>query len=374
MIGLYIHIPFCTKKCHYCDFVVTTAQAPEKRSDFLSALEKEMVHHAPSFKSREFDTLYLGGGTPSVLSVEEIKSVFSLLRGYFSFRSEIEITCEVNPGDLNERKARAYRQLGINRISLGAQSFNERMLQRLNRAHGVRDIHESFSLLREEGFSNINMDLMFSLPEETWEDVMHSLRQLKQLDPEHVSIYELTIEERTVFGSQFKKGALKLPAEEEQVRTLSFAREFLKQNGFVHYELLNYAKPGFESRHNTLYWADQEYLGLGPGAFSYFGGRRFRHSSRVDQYLRKAQDGDWSASEEETLTPEKKEIESFLLSLRLLAGADLDRFSSIELRLARPLSELFGKGLLIKEGNRIRLTPRGQFFAETVFAELSSPC
>ncbi len=374
MIGLYVHIPFCVKKCHYCDFVVTTTGGAEVKNDFLDALEKEVIYYSPQLRGKKFDTVYLGGGTPSTLDAVQIWRVFSILRGHFSFRSGIEITCEVNPGDLNEEKAGAYRELGINRISLGAQSFHDDTLKRINRAHGSREIYQSFALLRREGFKNINMDLILSLPGETLKESEHSLRELKRLDPDHVSIYELTIEEKTVFGEQFKKGALKLPDEEEELQILSFAREFLKQSGYLHYELLNYAKPGFQSRHNCLYWANEATLGLGPGAFSYLDGRRFRNSFDVDEYLRKIKNGDWSASEEETLTPEKKETESFLLSLRLLEGSDLGRFRSVKSRLGGALSGLMDEGLLTNEGGKVRLTGRGQFFAETVFAELSAPC
>lgn len=374
MIGLYLHIPFCAKKCHYCDFVMTTAQSQDKRDTFLDALEKEMFHYAPLLKGRCFSTIYLGGGTPSRLDAVEITRVFSSLRKHFLFEADLEVTLEANPGDLDEDKVKTYKELGVNRISLGAQSFRDEILRAINRAHGAKDIYESFALLRKHGFKNINLDLILSLPGETSRDTEHSLMELKKLNPEHVSIYELTIEERTVFGHQFKKGTLKLPEEDEQLRTLSFAREFLKANGFIHYELLNYAKPGFQSRHNRLYWVNEETLGLGPGAFSYFAGRRFRNSSSVDEYLLKIESDDWSASEEEILTPEKREVESFLLSLRLLEGTDLNAFQFVKNNFKRSLSGLLDQELLTKEGTRVRLTSRGQLFAESVFAELSVPC
>ena len=371
MTGLYIHIPFCTKKCHYCNFVVTTANTPESHTAFLSALEKEIIHTAAHFQNADFDTLYLGGGTPSVMSREETTALFDLLRKNFRFRKDAEITCEINPGDIDREKAENTHAMGVNRVSLGAQSFQDATLKRLNRTHAVKDISASFQLLREVGFKNIGLDLMLSLPQETLEDVKNSLDQLIRLGPEHVSLYELTIEEKTVFGSLFKTGKLSLPDEDHQIQMLSHARTALKKAGFRHYELLNYAKPGFESRHNRIYWNNQEYLGLGPGAYSYIHGRRFMYAANVADYLEKTEKGDWAVFEEEQLTLEKKEAESFLLALRLLEGADTGRFHSLMERMKDNIGKLEEKELLSRGNGRIRLTDRGQFFAETVFSELA---
>jgi oxygen-independent coproporphyrinogen-3 oxidase len=306
------------------------------------------------------------------MSAEETKNFFSLIRGNFPLKPDAEITLEANPGDVNEEKARLYRQLGITRISLGAQSFNENTLRRINRAHGSGEIVDSFECLRNAGFQNISLDLILSLPGETLEDVKCSLSGLVCLNPEHVSVYELTIEEKTVFGLAFKEGKLKLPAEAEQIETLSFTRDFLEEKGFRRYELLSYAKPGFESRHNLLYWANQDYLGLGPGAFSYFDGRRFRNSATFEEYVTKIENNDWSAQEEETLTPEKKEIESFLLALRLAKGADRKRFASLLPKYNGIIEDLMGKELLSQTEEYLQLTQKGQLLAETVFSELSS--
>jgi oxygen-independent coproporphyrinogen-3 oxidase len=371
MIGLYVHIPFCEKKCHYCNFIVTGLGPSAKRDRFFAALGREIDHYAPRFKDTIFDTLYIGGGTPSTMTSEEAETFFSLLRRRFRVKPGAEITLEANPGDITERKAHLYREMGVNRISLGAQSFNDGTLQRLNRAHGSAEIFESLDLLRGAGFRNISLDLILSLPGETLEDVKRSFHKLVELDPEHVSVYELTIEEKTVFGRAFKEGRLGLPAEEKQIKMLSFARDFLEEKGFRRYELLSYAKPGFESRHNLLYWENEDYLGLGPGAFSYFGGRRFRNSASFEEYIAKIENEDWSAHEEESLTPAKKEIESFLLALRLRDGASRDRFASLPACYNGTIENLIDKGLLAQDECRIRLTPRGQFFAETVFTELS---
>ena len=320
-----------------------------------------------------FDTLYVGGGTPSALDVGESRRLFELLESRFTFQSGAEKTLEANPGDLTFEKASLYRKAGINRISLGAQSFREETLHGINRAHGSAAIGESFKILRDAGFDNISLDLILSLPGESLEDVRFSLERLRELRPEHVSLYELTVEERTVFGRLQKEGKLVLPGEETQLEMLKTARKFLKDHGFNHYELLSYARPGCESKHNLLYWANEPYLGLGPGAFSYLGGRRFRSSSSYEEYLAKIEVGDWTPLEEDALSPEKKEIESFLLALRLIEGAPASRFRGLIPRLAVPLGRLTEQELLLVDDETIRLTSKGQLFAETVFTELSAP-
>ncbi len=372
MTGLYIHVPFCARKCHYCNFVISTSNSPEDHREFLAALAKEMAWIAPRFRGKLFDTLYLGGGTPSKLTAPDTERLFSLARKNFRFREDAEVTLEANPGDIDRERASHTRALGVNRVSLGAQSFQERALVDINRSHGVRDIVESFSALREAGLGNISMDLILSLPGQTLGDAKDSLEALLRLGPEHMSLYELVVEEKTVFGHLHRQDKLNLPDEQSQVEILSLARRTLKKSGYRHYELLSYAKPGFESRHNRIYWDNGEYLGLGPAAFSYLDGRRYRNSRSVEEYLDKVRRGDWTACEEETLTGEKKEVESLLLALRLDEGADTRRFGPLVARLAEPLRNLKEKGLLDLGRERLRLTPRGQLFAETVFMELST--
>lgn len=371
MIGLYVHIPFCTKKCHYCNFVITTNNALQDHRDFLAALEKEIFHYKNDFAAISFDTLYLGGGTPSVMRRSETADLFRLLKKNFKFKSSAEITCEINPGDIDQEKVKNYFSLGINRISLGAQSFHDETLERINRTHRAKDILSSVKILKDAGFKNISLDLILSLPGETLDDVKNSLDQLIGLAPQHVSLYELTIEERTVFGDLFKKGKLKLPDEDLQIKMLSLARNTLKRAAFFHYELLSYAKPGFESRHNKIYWNNEEYLGLGPGAFSYVKGRRFMFAKSYEEYLKKIEKNDWSAAEEEKLISEKREREAFLLALRLMNGAEIKRFHPLIKQIKDSIDSLKDKDLLCEENGKLRLTDRGQFFAETVFSELS---
>lgn len=372
MTGLYIHIPFCRKKCHYCNFVIALASSDKRRGAFLEALSKEAAHYAERFSDVIFDTVYLGGGTPSTLEADELEQLFQCLHKNFRWKIDAELTCEVNPGDVDPDKALLLKKLGVNRVSLGAQSFHEETLRRLNRTHQAQDIESSFSNLRAVGFKNINLDLILSLPGEPWSAVQASLKKTMCLNPEHISLYELTVEDKTVFGRLAREGKLNGPGEEEQFAILSNARAFLKKAGYRHYELLNYAKPGFESKHNLLYWANGEYLGLGPGAYSYFDGRRFKNSESYEQYVDKIAKNNWNAHEGEWLDDKKKAIESFLLALRLTDGTDVRRFGPVIKDFEDEISDLCKKGLLVKENSRIRLSPKGQFLAETVFAELSA--
>ncbi len=372
MTGLYVHVPFCAKHCHYCDFTIAAGAPPRERGRYLDALAREAAHRAAS-AAAGFSTLYVGGGTPSRLSEAETRRLFAVLRGSFRFEPGAEITWEANPGDVTPGKADTYRRLGVTRVSVGAQTFDDRLLKSLNRAHDAAAIGRTVGILRGAGFANVNLDLMLALPGQTAAGVRRSLEEALRLGPEHVSLYELTVEEGTVFGERRRRGRLDLPEEETGLEMLTFARAFLKDAGYRHYELLNYARPGFESCHNLLYWSNGDYLGLGPGAFSYLGGRRWRSASSVEVYLRKTEAGDFSAEDDEKLTPEKKRIESLLLALRLTEGAPLGRFAGVLESLKRNVGSLESLGLVERTPDRLKLTDRGQLFAETVFTRLASP-
>ena len=372
MAGLYVHVPFCRKKCHYCDFVIALSPDGSRHEAFLNALKLEAGRYRARFQETEFETVYLGGGTPSLLTENEFDRLFSILKENFRWKAAAEITCEVNPGDISPEKAAHLKRLGINRVSLGAQSFHEDTLSRINRAHDAGAIESSFRLLRDAGFESINLDLILSLPGEDWERALVSLEKAVALNPEHFSIYELTVEENTVFGRMRREGRLNVPGEDEQFLTLSKTRDFLQSKGYRHYELLNYAKPSFESRHNLLYWKNGDYLGLGPGAWSYFDGRRFRFAPSYDGYLSKISKGNWNPDEEDVLDQLQKEVESFQLALRLSDGAELKDFPKATRKLEEEISGLEEKGLLILEKGKARLSKKGQFLAETVFSELSA--
>lgn len=368
--GLYVHIPFCFKKCHYCNFVITTDRSPELRRQFLTALEQEAAEARTRYGTLTFETLYLGGGTPSELSVEEMTCIFELLRKHFRFSENPEITCEINPGDIDEEKLRAHRTLGVNRIGLGAQSFNENLLRIINRPHGVREILDAAALLEKLGFLNVSLDLIIRLPGQTLDDVRHSLSQAVSLHVNQVTVYDLEVHEKTVFGVRQKQGRLKLPTSEEHEQMFDLVEFELAEAGYVHYELLSFARPGFESKHNLIYWNNGEYLGLGPGAFSYLRGVRYQFARDVNRYLRKCLVQDWTNDAEDHLTEEEKETETLLTGLRLKEGVDLNRFRLIRERIEQRTIPFLEEQLMARTGSRIYLTARGRRVAEKMFQEL----
>ena len=370
--GLYLHIPFCIRKCHYCNFVVSANASPALRADYFRALEKEIQHVYETTGPLIFDTVYLGGGTPSSLDAEEMTHIFSLIQKQFSWRPDAEITCEVNPGEVDERKLEAYRRLGINRISVGAQSFNDKLLKTMGRIHDAQTTVDTVSLLRSCGFKNISLDLIIRLPRQTIVDVEEALKTCADVGAEQVVIYDLNVHPRTVFGHRQNKNQLPLPSEKLHAEMMEAVERILvEQHGYIQYEISSFAKPGYESKHNLIYWNNDEYLGLGPGAFSYINGVRSVLANSVPRYIQKCLNGRWENEDEEKLTPERNEVETLLTGLRLERGIDLTRFRFIQDHLNEEIPGLLERELLKKSGNRIMLTRKGKYLAETVFTELS---
>lgn len=369
MFGLYVHVPFCRTKCFYCDFSTALWGQGERAELFLAALERQARSEENFFKHKKFETLYLGGGTPSVLSVGQLERIFLMLREHFAFAEDAEITLEANPSDISAEKAARYRKLGINRISLGAQSFLDATLKRLNRPDQPSEIGHAVGYLRQSGFKNLNLDLMAGLPGESLDDFSYSLKAALALSPEHFSLYELSLEPRTVFGRAFRRGQFTPSTEEMTLEALKLARRLLTESGYEQYELLNYAKPGFESRHNDLYWKNEMTLGLGPGAYSYIEGRRFCLAKDLASYIKKTAVADFKPEEEETLNAEARERESFILALRRVReGASKARFSRLLNEIQDQVKRLIDDGLIIDSPTAIRLSERGIFLAETVFS------
>lgn len=374
MPGLYVHVPFCAKRCVYCDFVITTAEGNLPQQRFLEAFAAECAHNVARFgSSRAFESLYVGGGTPSRLKSQELETFFKIIKRSFQFKQDHEATFECNPADVTDELCTLLAEQGINRISLGVQSFNAKTLAAMNRDHSVTDIENAFARLRKGGIRNISADLILSYPGETVEDARHSLSRMMEFEPEHISLYELVVEPRTALDAQIRSGRTHLPQEEEATRTLVFARDFLKRKGYEHYELLSYARPGYRARHNLIYWANEEYLGLGPGAYSYLNGCRFRFAASVEDYLKKAQAADWSPADEETLTGMAHQAESLVLGLRLQEGVSKGAFWDILALVDFQILRLQEDGLLEQDATHLRLTAKGQLFSETVFSALSLP-
>ncbi len=370
--GLYLHIPFCVKKCHYCDFVITTKRGKEFRKKFFEALDWEIRDVAACYGKLKFDTIYWGGGTPSHLSREEAEQLMESLSIYFDLSKFSEFALEVNPGDVDLEKLESYQGIGVNRLSLGAQAFQDSILKDLGRIHSVHEIVDSIRGFQKAGFQNINLDLMLRLPNQSLRDWQDSLKRSVDLGITHISLYDLDLHSKTVFGMREKRGQLPLPPEETHAQMFEFASRFLSESGFRHYELTNFAKPGFESQHNLIYWHNEEYLGLGPGAFSYLNGSRYQFAESVNQYLDKCEHGKSKPEFEEILSPEKMECENLLTGLRLEEGISRSRISKIWPRIEKKVSLLHQQKLLDVKGDTLHLTLKGRMLFETILQELTS--
>jgi oxygen-independent coproporphyrinogen-3 oxidase len=370
MKGLYLHIPFCAQKCAYCNFVITLQQDAAARRRFFGALQKEIRDVAKIYGPQRFSTFYLGGGTPSLLTAAEMEWLVSEIRTFFDFESGFEWTCELNPGDVEPEKMKAFCGLGINRVSLGAQAFQDRLLKNMGRRHSVRDTEKTIEIIRAAGIENISLDLISGLPEQSLQDFQESLDRTAALAPSQVSLYDLELHESTPWGLAHKKGTLKPAPEDLRAEMFQAAIDTLSAAGYEQYEISTFAKPGFESRHNLIYWKNGEYLGLGPGAFTYMKGVRSQFSLEVPDYLQKCEAGDWEPAVKDILSEEEQETETLVTGLRLRQGVDLERFRVIRSRLEERLARLQDGRLLEREGSRLVLTPRGRFLAERTFGLL----
>lgn len=370
--GLYLHIPFCLRRCSYCDFTITVKRDAASRGNFFAALEREAQEAVRRYGRIRFDTLYFGGGTPSSLDASEVERVFQILTAQFDFPQLKEFTCEVNPGDIDENKIRMYEKIGISRISIGAQAFQDSLLQHMNRPHTAEQIRQVFHQFRQKGFKNISLDLIIKLPGQSLRDWESSLDETLDLGPDHVSIYDLDVHEKTVYGAKRRRGELVLPDEDQHLAMFDKAEEVLAGQGYCQYEVFNFAKPGAESRHNLIYWTDGEYLGLGPGAYSYMEGVRYQFARDIPGYLKKCGLGDWSRDVEDRLTHEENEKERVITGLRLKEGIRLADFPMLRESLQEKIPELIRQGFAECPEGRLRLTSQGRRIPEAVLFELLS--
>jgi len=322
--GLYIHIPFCLRKCSYCDFYSVTSIS--RIPDFLKALFKEMEMVRDQFPP--LDTVYLGGGTPSVLSVSQLQDVLTKVQENFTLLPDTEITVEANPGDLDPDFLKQLRDAGVNRINIGVQSFDPNVLDFLGRRHSVEQAVAATQASREAGFENVGIDLIYGVPGQAMDTWLNTLEQALLFVPEHLSCYQLTIEERTPLGRRHRAGEVTLPGEDQQYDFFMKTSELLENAGYIHYEVSNFAKGmQFASRHNQKYWDHTPYLGLGPAAHSFRNNQRWWNYRSLDQYIRSIESGNPPVEELETLTGEQLRFEAFSLGLRTKKGICLQDFA-----------------------------------------------
>ena len=372
MLGLYVHVPFCVKKCRYCDFV-SEASDCDRRDRYVKAVAAEIRRRGD--RSRRCDTVFIGGGTPSVLTGEQLKRIGDALRESFTIEPDAEFTVEANPDSLTPEKAAALKETGANRLSIGFQSLSERALGVLGRVHSAEKAVEAFKNARRAGFENINIDLIFGLPGEPEGEFENTLRRVAELGPEHISAYSLIVEEGTPLARDIMSGILPEPDDERDRADYRFALAFLKESGYRQYEISNFAKPGFESKHNRRYWRQEEYLGFGPAAASFEGGRRYSNTGDIRLYTENG--GLASFSEDQTLSRDELMNEYMMLGFRMTDGPDLEHFRKIygadaEELFSGKLKYLEGEGLIENrqsKTNPFRLTPKGLDFANRIWRE-----
>lgn len=371
-LGLYLHIPFCLQKCNYCDFC--SAPASESvRADYVNALCKHLAALAPQARDYTVDTVYFGGGTPTLLSAEEFSCILDTVRAHFSLLPNAEITAECNPVTGAEVLFAGMREAGINRLSIGLQSIHENELKLLGRLHSFADFENTFLAARRAGFDNISADLMFGIPAQSAKSFCETLNTVCDLAPEHISAYGLRVEDGTPFGRM--RESLPLPSEDEEAEMAELVATLLPARGYGRYEISNYAKTGYESRHNLRYWLGEEYLGFGPAAHSFFGGVRFETPADRKAYMANTEKGDFDAlfTGHHTVEGDEARDEYVMLRMRLADGVDKAdfrrRFGTEFEHCYGNLSVLVKGGFLTNTDTCVSFTARGMQVSNAILSE-----
>ncbi|HEV1695518.1 TPA: radical SAM family heme chaperone HemW [Streptococcus pneumoniae] len=361
----YVHIPFCTQICYYCDF----SKVFIKNQPVDSYLE-HLLEEFRSYDIEKLSTLYIGGGTPTALSAPQLEVLLNGLTKNLDLSVLEELTIEANPGDLDADKIVVLKNSAVNRVSLGVQTFDDKMLKKIGRSHLEKDIYENIDRLKLAGFDNISIDLIYALPGQTMEQVKENVAKAIGLDIPHMSLYSLILENHTVFMNRMRRGKLPLPKEELEAEMFEYIIAELERAGFEHYEISNFSKLGFESRHNLMYWDNAEYYGIGAGASGYVNGVRYKNHGPIRHYLSAVEEGNACITEDHLSQKEQMEEEMFL-GLRKKSGVSMARF---EEKFGQSFAGLYGEivrdlvqqGLMQIEGDHVRMTKRGLFLGDTV--------
>lgn len=361
----YVHIPFCTQICYYCDFSKVFIKN-QPVDDYLQALIREFE----SYDIEQLRTLYIGGGTPTSITAQQLDYLLTNLIKHLDLSVLEEFTIEANPGDLTDDKIEVLKKSAVNRVSLGVQTFNDKQLKRIGRSHNESQIYSTIDHLKTAGFDNISIDLIYALPGQTMEDVKENVAKAIALDIPHLSLYSLILEHHTVFMNKMRRGKLNLPQEDLEVEMFEYIIAELEANGFEHYEISNFTKPGFESRHNLMYWDNAEYYGVGAGASGYLNGVRYRNRGPIQHYLKAVSEGNARLSEE-VLTKDEMMEEELFLGLRKKSGVSIAKFEekfgvSFEEHYGQIVTELCQQGLLVLDDKVVRMTKKGLFLGDTV--------
>ena len=376
-IGLYIHIPFCNSKCSYCDFN-SYAGKLQWQDRYFKALEKELSLYAEKLNAiyghSTVDTVFVGGGTPSAVDAEHIYNILNHCRRQFNIGAAAELSMESNPGTMTAEKLHTYKEAGITRISMGLQAAQPHLLKFLGRRHTAEQFIESIQLAKQAGFTNLNGDVIFGIPGQTMLDWKKTLELLVSLEIPHVSAYSLKIEEGTLLGDMYESGTLK-PVEDELDREMyHYAIKYLKEQGLNHYELSNFSAPGYECKHNLIYWQEREYIGLGAGAHSFLNNKRFSNEPKLETYIELVENGQNPVIEDIEVTREDEMAEYMFLGLRLMKGVSekefVNRFGVSMLKTYNSQIDKLNKaGLVRLDGETVKLTSKGLDLANIVFME-----
>ena len=370
-IGVYVHIPFCKKKCDYCDFI-SYCNKDNLIDDYVQAVKAEI--QTQNIKP-EITTIYIGGGTPSYIDSKYIIEILEKIKEK-NVSSNAEITIEVNPGTVTKEKLEDYIKSGINRISIGLQTTNDELLKQIGRIHNFTQFLETYKLAKKVGFKNINVDLMLGLPNQRIKDLKESLEQIIKLKPKHISVYSLIVEDGTPIANKIEKGEMQLPDEELERNMYWFVKNTLELNGFIHYEISNFTKKGYESKHNLNCWNQKEYIGIGASAHSYRDITRYSNTENIEEYIENVNNGNFNRNKiiHEVQKEDDAKKEFMLLGLRKIKGVDINQFKNKfgdnPIYLFRnELKKLTDERLLIIDNNNIRLTNKGLDLANLVWEE-----
>jgi len=372
MAGIYVHIPFCKRKCHYCNFF--SAATTRWMEGFLEALKKEIIERQDYLGTETVNTIYFGGGTPSMLRISDLALIISHLTMYFSIDPKVEITLEANPDDINERIATEWKNLGVNRLSIGVQSFFDDDLQYLNRVHSGKQAFQAIEISQKAGYTNLSIDLIYGIPTLTEEKWQKNLDTFFSLNIPHLSAYSLTVEKKTPLDLLIRRGKYAPLDELQSIRHFKILLEEARKHDFIHYEISNFSREGYYSRHNSLYWLGGNYLGLGPSAHSFNGSSRQWNVSSITGYLRN-EGGRNTVEEKEVLTLVQRYNEYVMTSLRTIWGCDSVHIGNgfgIKYRdyFIRHINQYIDKKYVAREGSTFYLTDEGKLFTDGITADL----
>ncbi|MCX7951125.1 MAG: radical SAM family heme chaperone HemW [Clostridiales bacterium] len=362
MRGLYIHIPFCKSKCYYCDFNSIIDNAIQ--DEYIKALIQEIE----LYKEIKFDTIFIGGGTPTILSINNLKKLLLTIKNFYPK----EFTIECNPGTLSQEKLKLLKEFGINRLSIGLQSIDNNILKSIGRIHTFEEFLQNYYWARQLGFKNINIDIMYNLPNQSAKEFMNGLQTVLELKPEHISCYSLIIEEETKFWELYNQNKLNLLDEDEERYIYKKINQLLNKYGYYQYEISNYAKEGYECKHNIIYWTDEEYIGVGAGAHSYFDNKRFNNTADVREYIKNINCTKTARENIEQIDEATHISEYIILGLRMNKGISVLEFKNkfkIDINdiFKKEIDKLLLEGLIEKKGENIRLTEKGRDLSNLVF-------